>query len=255
MLEKEIIKLGLSDKEAKVYLASLELGPATAQIIAQKANVKRATTYVIAESLMEMGLMSTYDQGKKTFFSAESPERLLEYLKDQERKAGEKIELLKEKMSELQSIRSGAGEDKPKVKYFEGVEGLRAVQDDFVDSINEGDMIYTFLPYDNFYGTNLGEKVNMSTRRRKAKKIKMLVIYNSKKGRQLGYEAEAKEALREYKYVPYDKFPFEGGMNIYGSKIFMIDYLGKTGGVVIENKTLANMMAKLFEMAWKSRNI
>ena len=74
MLEKDIEKLGLSEKEAKVYLASLELGPSPVQVISQKSKVNRATTYVVIDSLMAMGLMSTYDEGKKTFFTSESPE-------------------------------------------------------------------------------------------------------------------------------------------------------------------------------------
>lgn len=250
MLEKDITRLGLSDKEAKVYLASLELGPATVQIISQKAGVNRATTYVVIDSLMEMGLMSTYDEGKKTFFTAEAPERLLEYLKDQERQVKDKINILNEKMPELQSI-TNATVDKPKIKYFEGEEGLRAVQSDFVDSLNEGDVIYTFLPYDNFYGTSLGERVATSTERRLAKKIEMHVIYNSKLGRQKAYEDEGKKALRKYIYLPFDKYPFEGGMNVYGNKIFMIDYKGKTGGIVIENKTLADMLTTFFKYIWE----
>jgi sugar-specific transcriptional regulator TrmB len=140
---------------------------------------------VVIDSLTEMGLMSTYNEGKKTFFTAESPERLLEYLKDQERTVKDKIDILKEKMPELQSI-TNAKVDKPKIKYFEGIEGLRAVQSDFVDSLNEGDVLYTFLPYDHFYATNLPDKVSMSTTKRLAKKIRMQVIYNSKT-RQQGY--------------------------------------------------------------------
>ena len=43
-LDKELQKIGLSEKEAKVYLAALELGQASVQNIARKAEVNRATT-------------------------------------------------------------------------------------------------------------------------------------------------------------------------------------------------------------------
>jgi len=251
MLENDITRLGLSEKEAKVYLASLELGPATVQIISQKAGVNRATTYVVIDSLTEMGLMSTYDKGKKTFFTAESPERLLEYLKDQERTVKDKIDILREKMPELKSL-VNIDTDKPIVRYYEGVEGLRAVQDDFADSLDEGDILYTFLPYDHFNATSLPAKMPLSAAKRVQKKIKMHVIYNSKI-RQRAYEKEAEAHMRKYMYLPFDQFPFEGGMNIYGDKIFMIDYKGKTGGLVIENKTLANMMVNLFKLAWQQK--
>ena len=50
-LKKELEHLGLSDKEAKVYLAALEMGPSPVQDISHKAHVNRATTYVMIESL------------------------------------------------------------------------------------------------------------------------------------------------------------------------------------------------------------
>jgi len=75
-LLRELEKLGLSDKEAAVYLASLELGPSPVQVISRKAEVNRATTYVMIEVLLQKGLMSTFDKGKKTMYTAEKPERL-----------------------------------------------------------------------------------------------------------------------------------------------------------------------------------
>ena len=57
-LIQELGHLGLSEKEAAVYLASLELGPAPVQDISHKAKVNRATTYVMIESLMGRGLIS-----------------------------------------------------------------------------------------------------------------------------------------------------------------------------------------------------
>jgi sugar-specific transcriptional regulator TrmB len=251
MLENEIVKLGLSEKEAKVYLASLELGPSSVQAIAQKSQVNRATTYVVIDSLMSMGLMSTYNEGKKTYFTAESPDRLLEFLKDDENELKKKIDLLKSKLPELLSIASTKA-DRPTVKYFEGIEGLRTVQNDFVDSLSGGSIIYTFLPYDKFYGGRLVDKVGSVREKRVIKKIKMKTIYTSKEGRQVEYEKRGTKTFSDDVYIPFDKYPFEGGMNVYGDKIFMIDYTGKAGGIVIENKTLAEMMTALFKLAWKT---
>ena len=71
----ELSHVGLSDKEAAVYLAAMELGPAVVQDIAKKAEVNRATTYVMIESLASRGMMSTFVKGKKRYFAAEPPER------------------------------------------------------------------------------------------------------------------------------------------------------------------------------------
>jgi HTH-type transcriptional regulator, sugar sensing transcriptional regulator len=251
-LKKEIMKLGLSEKEAGVYLSSLELGPSSVQAISKKAKVNRATVYVIIDSLMDMGLMSTFAQDKKTFFVAEKPERLLDFLKNQEKSVQERIDILKEKMSELKSI-SSFGEKRPKVKYFEGIEGLRAVQMDFIETLDDGGNIYTFLPLDEYLKANFKNKVSDIVDRRSKKHIKMKIIYTSRNGEQRDYVAkEEKKGVKTYAYVDQKKYPFSGGVNIYGSKIFMIDYLGKMGGIVIENETLAKTLASVFHLTWDS---
>ena len=85
-LIERLAEYGLSDKESLVYLAMLELGPASVQDIAKKAGVNRATTYVMIEALKRRGLMATFEKGKKTMFVAESPD-VLKKLTDQEKKA------------------------------------------------------------------------------------------------------------------------------------------------------------------------
>ena len=60
MLEQDLKNLGLSEKEAIIYLASLELGPSTIQEISKKAQIKRSSTYDMIRFLMERGLMSEF---------------------------------------------------------------------------------------------------------------------------------------------------------------------------------------------------
>jgi len=50
--------IGLSNNEAKVYLAMLELGPSPVLDIAAKAAINRPTTYVQIELLKKKGLVS-----------------------------------------------------------------------------------------------------------------------------------------------------------------------------------------------------
>ena len=75
MLE-QLKNIGLSDNEAKVYLAMLELGPSSVVDIARKAEINRPTAYVQIEFLKKRGLVSTQTKGKKQLYIAESPEHL-----------------------------------------------------------------------------------------------------------------------------------------------------------------------------------
>ncbi len=50
ILPLELKKLGLTDKEVRVYLATLELGYTTVQKIAQAAKISRPTAYAVIKS-------------------------------------------------------------------------------------------------------------------------------------------------------------------------------------------------------------
>lgn len=252
MLKKELIKLGLSEKESSVYMSAIQMGPSPVQKISQKAKVNRATTYVIIENLMQMGLMSTYDEGKKTYFVAEKPDQLVNFFKSKEKELHNKIGQIKNILPELNILYNDYS-DRPKVKYFEGIEGLKAVQSDFAESLTKEEKMYIFLPYDEFEESVLKERLDKVRKRRIKKKIQVKVIYTSRGGRQENYENVGKGELQEHLFVEHKDYPFQGGMNIYGNKIFMIDYLGKLGGVVIENKTLAHLMKCVFEMIWEAK--
>src|SRR3989338_7637729 len=130
MYEKELQHLGLSEKEARVYIASLELGADTAQHIAQKATINRATTYVQIELLKKKGLMSEFEKGKKTFYTAESPERLAGLINAMEKQVDLKRTEMARILPNLQDLFLGAGY-RAKVRFFEGIEGMKALREEY----------------------------------------------------------------------------------------------------------------------------
>ena len=97
MITNQLANLGLSENGAKVYMAMLELGPATVLEISAKAGVNRPTTYFQIEALKKLGLVSSQTKGKKQLFIAEAPEQL-DFILD--RQKGE----IEQKKEELQKI-------------------------------------------------------------------------------------------------------------------------------------------------------
>ena len=85
MLKTLLQKIGLSEKDSEVYLACLELGTQPASVIARKAGLKRPTTYLILEELLKKGLVSEYTGSNVKFFTAVSPDYLLNYIEKQRR--------------------------------------------------------------------------------------------------------------------------------------------------------------------------
>ena len=246
---QELTNLGLKDKEAAVYLSCLELGPSPVQPIGRKAKVVRATTYVILESLMNMGLVTKYKVGKKTLFSAETPRQLLRLLEKQEEVIQEKQHNIEAILPQLQMLTKAAG-DKPSVRYFEGQEGLVVMRREIIMYPRAGDTIYNFTPADHLNSVFPDEKDTVVSQRI-AKKIfaKTLFTTTSESIKKRWLSSDISE-LNERRFVSPEKFPVPAGMTIYLDRIAIGSFTGKLFGVVIESQQMVDMMRALFELAW-----
>lgn len=127
ILSLELRKLGLKEKEVKVYLAGLELGPSSILHIAKKANVTRPTTYEIIEHLEERGLFANIAQEKKRLFVAQSPEKILGLLRLQKRELEEKE---REFIRIIATLEAKYGsKDKGGIQVFQREEGLDVLKE------------------------------------------------------------------------------------------------------------------------------
>src|SRR3989338_1979975 len=70
--------VGLSEKAARVYLASLGLGEAPVQKLAEHAGVKRTTVYYVLEELIEFGALIEVRRNKKIAYVPAEPSHLLQ---------------------------------------------------------------------------------------------------------------------------------------------------------------------------------
>jgi predicted DNA-binding transcriptional regulator len=244
-IARELEKLGLSDKEALVYVASLELGPSPVQVIARKAEVNRATTYVMIEALLQKGLMSTFDKGKKTMYTAEKPERLHRIVHHERAAVDEKESVIKRLLPDLEAISDAAGE-RPKVSFYEGEEGLEAMRETVFASKIDG--MEDFISFDDLRHLLPVEQWKKHNQRLSAKKISGRTIYTSERDYK---PADEIKHLWEYRRIPKDKFPMHGELTVYGNNVSMISLKGKLVGVIIESKEMAIMVRTMFDLAWK----
>ena len=71
---------GLSEKEARIYLTAVELGPTVASTIARNSGEKRVTTYTLLKELIKKGYMNEIKRNDISYFSSISPEILFKEL-------------------------------------------------------------------------------------------------------------------------------------------------------------------------------
>ncbi len=244
MYEKELKTLGLSEKEAKIYLAALELGTDTVQNIAKKAGINRPTTYVQIESLKKRGLMSEVEKGKKTLYTAESPERLTSLLNTFEKELGFKKAEVQRILPKLAELFSSTGE-KPKVRFFEGMEAVEALLEDFLKvKIKK---IESIINLDKLFGMFPKHESDYSLRR-VAKGIKGYTIYT--RGAGPIDNANDPSKLREAKYISFEKLPISADITIYDNKVAISTYKVKPISVIIESKEIADTARGIFYFIW-----
>ncbi len=235
--------LGFTDSEAKIYLISLEMGPSSVQDIARKAKVSRVTTYAVIESLAERGLMSQVQKGKKTNYTAESPERLISFVQSRMK---EMESTLKEVETGIQDLRLLQRGEKPVVKLFEGEEGVKAIAGDIASS--DCDVIYEIANIEavkNIFPDWVGLKELREELNRK--KVKTKGIYLSKPEFTIRPFTDA--------HLLPQGYDFSGDIAVYGNKIAMYTFKGKLISVLIESAELAQTLRELMRLGMTGKNL
>lgn len=234
---KLFTELGLSPTETRVYLASLKLGPTSVQEIAKKAKLSRTATYDVISSLQDRSLMSTFERGKKKFFTAEDPEHAVAYFKSRVTDLEDRISTLTRSISEIKMM---AGGERPVVRFFEGREALHALFADLV-SLHPKELL-ELTNIDSVY-KGLDEKILLEARKAlddSRVKIKMLHRGELRNPRK---RAEYCRLLPEFG-------DFNGEIWIYENRVAFVEFMGKMVTVIIESKVFADMARTLFNAAW-----
>jgi sugar-specific transcriptional regulator TrmB len=233
--------IGLSDKEAAVYTALLQLGQATAYGVAVKSGLKKPTTYVILDELIEKGLVLKVPQMKTQHYIARSPEEAFGV-------AQERLTLAKKALPELLAITKGK-KSKVNTVYFEGVEGMKQLLE-YKLKEHEGEEMLGFWATDK----NADPELARYFKNELAKKIQ-------RHGIRMRGLAPADPTLADYRAVDagYGRNIKEISTNDYSTEVAItvtkdlvrIEDYKNLQGIAIENQDVAKALRQIFEMVWK----
>ncbi len=240
----QLKNIGLSENEAKVYLAMLELGPATMLEISAKAGINRPTAYVQVEALKKLGLVSAQTKGKKKLFMAESPDQLEFVLEKKNVELEQKKSELEKLLPELLTMFS-LGDQKPEVRFFEGKEGLMRMDEEFLKA-KEKSMI-GIMSLDDVLNIFPSSSDSYSKRRVK-KGIHVKSIYTYSKGPVL--KEKDPEMLREARYISPEKLPFNVDITVYDDNVAIAALRGKISGTIIKHQEIANSFKNFLNLIW-----
>lgn len=244
MFEKYLEDLGLSEKEAKVYLSLLQVDNDSVLDLAEKTKINRTTIYPVLESLSKKGLISEVKVDKKVRFQAEPPERLETYVERQKIVLEEHAKRLKDMIPQLKSVQRETGE-RPVVKLYEGKEGILSMTEDLFSGDEKGGVMYMLYPKDLLEEIFKDHETNKFKKFRLDKKIQGQSIYTYSKG---AVDSTSNNGNRVR--IDSEKYPILCDITVYNSKV-RIAILGETlSGVVIQSKDVAQTFVSLFKLAF-----
>lgn len=246
LLYRELVNFGLSEKEARVYLAALELGPTSVQNLAKKANVNRATAYTNIEVLLDMKLLNLIEEGKKTYYTAVEPEQVAKILHQKSEEELVTYEAIHdEALPLLKAIQKNVGKI-PHIRYFEGKEGIRSLvrevyksgADDFLRIMYPRDLIARFFNED---------ELNELTQMREQRNIKFKAIYTG-----TAEDSIPKDTEKVKQFISTYVLNLKCDIAFIGNQVRIISLEEPVVGIAIQDQAIADSFKNIFDYIYEA---
>jgi len=230
---------GLNEKEAKVYIALLQLGKASAYAISSRSGLKKPTTYVILDELIKKALVMKIPRVKKQQYIARPPEEFFA-------NAEERLKQAKRALPELITMTEN-NKTKVRTLFYEGVNGIKDAMYFRSKEMKGGDIV-------GFYATGedaspeLMEVFNPWGKNMHDAGITIKVITPE--------HESTKEILvinKSYNHlvrtVPHNIYSAKSSLEA-GDTFVRVVLFKPLQAVIIESPELANSVKQIFDMVW-----
>jgi len=232
---------GLTEPEAVIYLSLLQSPRMTISEIARATAIKRPTCYQYLDLLLSKNFVVRVPVGKRMFYSAVSPKKVL----DAARKHHSALETAIEDMIKQHEEST----HKPRVMFYEGKREIKNIYQDLFKTV--GDAYSIFPPaafFENFTEQEYDEFDSSISQH--AFKSKDLIV-KDKYFRQV--ERIRKKNSTEHKLTKKlpESFKSNVDMLVFNDKVALIS-LRDLSALVIESKDIADLFKQLHTAIWKS---
>jgi HTH-type transcriptional regulator, sugar sensing transcriptional regulator len=236
MLENIMQNIGLTTKEARIYLAALEIGSNPVSIIAKKAKINRVTAYDIIEKLAKRGLMTSFTRAKVKYYTAADPELVVEDFK-------KKVTDLDGALPQLKHLKGEV--KKTAVMSYEGIEAIKNIYKEAL-STNQEILMYSNIAELESHWPSFMEDFE---RRRMNYEIplKLIAAKNSRGHFMQEYDDEFQ---RKTCLISKEPHAVESHIILFDHKVAMISTQSSVG-VVIEDEAIASAQRALFHINWE----
>jgi sugar-specific transcriptional regulator TrmB len=255
VIQQALVDIGLTEKEAAIYLTLLRFGTRPTTFVAHKAGLNRGSAYVALHSLLAKGLVAKTSKRKVQYFTVPEPKHLLDFLERREweiRRHREKVQTF---IGQL-IMMSAPLTTKPRIEFFEGIEAARTALDDTLTAKEK--TLRAFLSIADI-GEFLGpDFFDEYTTRRARAGYELHAIRTLEKDKEAMSKSRYAQRLvsskKEKRIVRYvsEELAFPITMYMYDDKVTVISSKEEEFALIIQSRELSEMQKKLFLLIWKS---
>ncbi len=245
-VQSMLMALGFSAKEADVYWTLLSLDTVSIRKVADHSGINRGTTYEAIKVLLSAGLVRARKSGNRDYYSAESPEKIYDIIREKRKNLWEVQQVAKRFIPELLA-KKARPQGKPLVRYFEDDEGIVAILRDVLQVCGQLEQQEYYVYSSRTLRGYIYRKFPEFTEKRIKEGIRVKVIAVGEGGEPT--------AAAERKWLPEpSKADITSYVMIYGDKVAQISISDDHTpyGVVIEDAGSASMQKLLFEQLWST---
>ena len=240
-MEQDILKkAGLTDSQAKGYIALLENGALSPAEIADKTGETRTNGYAIAEKLISLGLARKVDQAKATI-EAENPTKIRTLISSRQQQ-------LKIVNDELTSVlptmlsRFRLTSDQPGVITVEGAEALKLVYDEIITTKED---VLIFPSPNDHDDPAISLMINQQIERQRDAGIKSLALISANEFENM---KKLQDGFLEIK--KYNGASFDAQIMIFGNNVISTVFHHGVISTIITSQEMANTLRSIFFSLW-----
>lgn len=244
IMNKQLLKkIGLTESQAKTYLALIEAGKLTPPQLAKKINEGRTTAYMALAKLEELGLAKISEQGKKTYEPA-SPSVLSEIISKRKQELDAVDATYRQSLSEMLAYYFDK-RTKPGVKFFSGPEGLKEVYADHIKTAPKDLYLIRTYADEPHFGEELYQYLD--DRAKVGTRTHALMPLDQRSYRWA--QANDKRLNREITWYPSSAYTAPVEIAIYDNKVSFISFGDEAVGTILESPQIAESMRQIHKMA------
>lgn len=236
-------KAGLTESQAKGYLALIEHGSLSPTKLATYTGETRTNAYAIADKLVTLGLATKKD-GTPATYTANHPSSL-ELLAERRRKAiTQNEQAVKAGLSPLIDL-FYANTEMPGTQTYQGIDGIKTVYSDTLKTKQDIYLLRTTADT-----PDLGEAF-LDTYRLKRAKLGIhtyALTPETKLGRQYAADGTDQVMLFHRTFLKQDSYTAPVEIDVYGNKVALIAFGETQMATVITSPPIAEAMRQIFTL-------